>query len=205
MRHAISTRRWLVLGGLWLLTGCSLTSENVEPALPSGRVNESSTLVYRADGKPVVSNNSTDIITIIVAAFGDSRAVVAKLLANNTLAIRTTNTPPSGVGSTTSRRLELNLQNFTGPGVYPLLGPAAAGYSTFASYQEYYPSGNGTGYTFGPAYGVLPGASAQVTVTSWNSATRQLQGTFELTVAARPAGTPRFVLTEGKFDLTVDQ
>jgi len=205
MRHAISNCGWLALSGLWLLTGCSLTSENVEPALPSGRVNDSNTLVYRADGKPVVTNTSTDIFTIIVAAFGDPRAVVAKLSANNILTVSSRYTPPNGVGSNTSRGLELNIQNFTGPGTYPLLGPATGGYLTFASYQEYYPSGNGPTYTYGPLYGVLPGAPAQVTVTAWDSATRQLKGTFELTVAARPTGTSLLALTEGRFDLTVDK
>ncbi|MFC7669128.1 hypothetical protein ACFQT0_18560 [Hymenobacter humi] len=53
----------------WVV-GCSLTSREVEPDLPTERISGGNTLVYRADGLPVVAHNDSSFGTIIGSIFG---------------------------------------------------------------------------------------------------------------------------------------
>lgn len=125
MRLRALIRWWpLLLCCLSFLMGCSLTSANVEPALPTGRINDSDTVVYRADGQPVVANKVVDLIAILLSFLGDPRAVVGKLLTDSTLTIRATNTPASGANDVRTRRLLLVIPKFRGVGTY-ILPPAS--------------------------------------------------------------------------------
>ena len=178
---------------LSLLVGCTLTSTEVEPDLPDGRANDSDTLVCHVDGLPVVANNYTDLGTIIVGILLDPRQVVGKVDYAGTLTIRGIDAP---VG-TKSHTIRLSLPKFQGLGTYVLQAPATY-------YQEYVKpattSGSGTTLTFT----LVPTVPAQVTITGWDTATRHLQGTFLFTVATA-ATAPNVVITDGRFDLTVDK
>lgn len=176
------------------LGSCSLTTKHVEPALPTGQVNGANTLVYRADGVPVVAHNYTTLFGVLLAIFGDGRAVTGKLYTyDSTLVVRAAdvqNTPPDGGRN---HLLELALPRFRGVGAYAPLAATTTYRELPAPYDAQVPS---------PAWPLAPAVPAQVLVTHWDPATRQLQGTFSLAVAA-PGAAP-VALTEGSFDLTVD-
>lgn len=199
-------RKYTFYWGLGLLSGalagCSLTTTNVEPTVPDGRLNDSSTLVYRANGQLVVTNNAVDLITILVSFLGDPRAVVAKLSADSTLTLRSidgqSNLPPG----TLRHQLRLVIVRFKGAGTYSLAAPALGSYPQ-ATFQLLDTSQAGAPVYY-PEQTMVAGPPGQVVVTSWNAATRQLQGTFTLTVAAR--GTTQLTsITEGRFDADVDK
>jgi len=176
------------------LGSCTLTTEHVEPALPVGQVNGDNTLVYHAAGVPVVAHNYSTLFGVLLSFFGDGRAVTGKLYRyDSTLVVRAAdvqNTPPDG-GRT--HLLELALPGFRGVGTYAPR-PADTSYRELpVPYDPQVPS---------PAWPLAPAVPAQVLVTRWDTATRRLQGTFRLAVAA-PGATP-LALTDGSFDLTVD-
>lgn len=184
-----------------LLASCSLTSANVEPALPAGRLNDSSTLVYRANGQPVVTNNSANLFTVLVAFLGDPRAVTGKLAPDSTLTLRSIDSQPSG---SFTHLLKLGVPKFKGVGTYLLTVPGANSYAqtTFQLLDTSSPTGPPTYY---PEQLVVTGAPASVEVTSWNATTRHLQGIFTLTVAAPGATQAVTTITEGRFDVDVDK
>ncbi|GAB3637423.1 hypothetical protein GCM10027422_30130 [Hymenobacter arcticus] len=174
------------------LAGCTLTQELVEPALPQGRLNESSTAVFRANGEPVVANNSTNIGTILVGFLGDPRPVTGKLDRDSTLVVfaRDQNAGPA------SHRLTLALPKFKGPGTYKLSAAWPSQYAELANAQ------NAAGGYDELTFRVLSSEPAEFIVTSWAPATRRLVGTFRLTVAN---GVQRIAITEGAADIDVDK
>lgn len=187
---------------LLLLAGCRLTTTDVEPALPTGRLNANSTLVYRADGAPVVANNAPGLGTLLGALFGVGLPVTAKLAADSTLSIRAIDSgnQPQGYPQ---HDLRLQVARFRGAGTYALV--AAGSYSTYgSSYEEYYyDAGSANLVALGLNYLVV-GAPNQLVVTAWDPTLRILQGTFRLRVASLANPQSPVELTEGSFDMDVN-
>lgn len=50
-----------------LLASCSLTKTDVEPEVPSGQLNADNTLVYYANGQPVVAHNYGNLGTVFLS------------------------------------------------------------------------------------------------------------------------------------------
>lgn len=203
MKSIAAKLRWphLLLASLPLVAGCKLTTTEVEPALPAVPVNSSATLVYRANGQPVVANNSTNIGTFIAVFFGDPRAVSAKLSAGNNLRLFASDVQNQPAGYLT-HSLMLELSGFHGLGTYSLLPATPTAYpATYYQLTTYDNAGHPVDHA--EQYPVAS-APAQVVVTAWDATTRHLAGTFEVSVAG-PNNLQRPTrLTEGTFDLTVD-
>jgi hypothetical protein len=180
-----------------LLGSCSLTSSDVEPVLPNGQLNADNTLAYHANGQPVVAHNYSNLGTVLLSIFGDGRSVVGKRLVDSTLVIRGAdgqNQPPAGGKN---HVLSLTLAKFRGQGTYRLSSPTTTYQELAAPYDPAQASGN-------PTFTVASAAPAEVVVTTWAPATRRLQGTFRLAVAA-PGQSGSVAITNGRFDLVVDQ
>ncbi|QKG51647.1 DUF6252 family protein [Hymenobacter sp. BRD67] len=180
---------------LLLLTGCSLTSKEIEPALPVGRIDNSDTLVYYANGLPVVANNHTDLGTVIGGIFSGSshsRPVEGELNADNSCDIYGADEPSDRATGAKAHELTLHFLNFKGVGTYQLN-------TAFSSYQEYilpYLSNQFISYSLDIA------APGEVTITAWDSTNRHLQGTFQV-LAIADSGKQQVALTAGSFDLVV--
>lgn len=194
------TATGLLLAVLFL-SGCKLTSAEVEPALPPGPVNGSATLVYRVNGTPVVANNSVNIGTILVAFLGGSRSVAAKLTADSILFIQGSdiNNQPDRYPS---HNLSLAVAKFRGPATYP-----AGTAGRYASYQTLYQvvTYDSAGHPLDHAK-QYPTADTlnQVIITEWQPASRHLQGTFVLHVAGPNNPQKPTEISEGHFDVVVD-
>lgn len=191
---------WAVM--LQLLPGCKLTSTDVEPELPAGQVNNSSTLVYRANGVPIVANNSVNIGTFIVAIFADPRAVAAKLSADSTLTLRSVdaNNQPTGYAT---HALLLEVKKFYGAGTYAI-NAASGPYGYTATYYQvttYTSEGNPIDHATQYPVASRPG---QLVITKWEPGTRHIQGTFALPVAGRNNVQNPTEITEGRFDVEID-
>lgn len=196
MRTSILYGQGLAL--LLALAGCRLTSTEVEPALPTGRFNNSSTVVYRANGSPVVANNSADIGTFIVALFGAKLPVTATLTADSTLTIRAIDSrnQPEGYPQ---HDLTLQISKFRGPGTYAL---QVGRYYSGSMYQEYAPTP--TGLVARNAQYPIAGAVNQLVITAWNPTLRTLQGTFELLAVATSNAQLQTAITAGSLDVDVE-
>ncbi|OGX88227.1 hypothetical protein BEN47_09050 [Hymenobacter lapidarius] len=196
--------RFRIVSGWFLLAlaltagaGCTLTTAEVEPELPTGRVSDGNTLVYRADGLPVVAHNDTSLGTILISTIGGTRPVVGRLYAGTAVVIRARDSQNEAVVGQQQHELQLELLAFQGVGTYTVALPGsfyqASPYPNNqqapAAAQTYYPAGT---------------AAARVVVTEWNATTRQLRGTFAFTATA-PATGQAVALTEGRFDLILDQ
>ena len=182
-----------LLAGL-LLAGCRLTATDVEPALPAGRVDSSPTLVYRADGLPVVANNSVNLGTILVAFLGGRDAVRAEVGYDSTLSIFASdvrNLP----ANYRFHNLTVTVPHFHGVGTYQLQ-PAPNSYdNTYFQVATY----DSLGYASYHAEQYLAASPAnQLVITAWDSTSRVLQGTFRLQVSG---GTE---LSDGRFDLDLE-
>lgn len=196
MRSLSSCFVWL-LGLLPLLAGCSLTSKQVEPALPAGRVNSSPTVVYLANGSPVVANNALNVGTFFGALFGAKQPVLATLTADSTLSIRAIDSrnQPAGYAQ---HDLTLQVSKFRGPGTYAL----ASSYYSGTMYQEYAPTP--TGLVGQSTQYPITGAVNQLVVTAWNPTSHLLQGTFGLLAVAPGNALLATSITAGSFDVDVD-
>ena len=202
MKKLITNRLfvWLPLAAWWL-SGCRLTSTEVEPALPPGQVNDSATLVYRVNGIPIVANNSVDIGTILVAFLGGSQSVAARLTADSTLSVQ-----GSDVNNQPDRypthNLSLEIANFRGAATYPVGAAGPYGYYGTVFQVVTYDS---VGHPFDHAeqYPVA-GTPNQVVITGWQPATRHLQGTFVLHVAGPNNAQKPTEISEGHFDVLVE-
>ncbi|NML68084.1 hypothetical protein HHL22_23035 [Hymenobacter sp. RP-2-7] len=183
---------------LLALAGCRLTSTEVEPALPTGRFNSSSTVVYRANGSPVVANNSADIGTFIVALFGAKLPVTATLAGDSTLTIRAIDSrnQPDGYPQ---HDLTLQVSKFRGSGTYAL---QVGRYYSGTMYQEY--AATPTGLVAQAPQSPIAGAVNQLTITAWDPAQRTLQGTFELLAVAPSNAQLTTAITAGSLDVDVE-
>ena len=194
------SRRASLLSLLPLLASCSLTSHEVEPDLPTGRISGGNTVVYRADGLPVVAHNDSSFGSLLVSIIsfgGDPRPVAGKLTAGNELLIRARDSQNAPVAGNKSHELYLVAAAFQGVGTYALAAPGSY-------YQETLQTGNVDNLPFPVTFNPTTSATPQLTVTEWNATTRHLVGTFAFTVT--PPGTSQSVaLTEGRFDVLVDQ
>lgn len=197
MRSLPSALAWLS-GLLPLLAGCSLTSKQVEPALPAGRLNSSPTVVYLANGSPVVANNALNVGTFIGALFGAKQPVLATLTADSTLNIRAIDSrnQPAGYAQ---HDLTLQVSKFRGPGTYAL---QVSGYYGGTVYQEYTPTL--TGLVVQDTQYPITGAVNQLVITAWNPTLHLLQGTFELLAVAPGNALLTTNITAGSFDVDVD-
>ena len=149
-----------------LVADCSLTASDVEPALPSGPVNNSSTLAYYANGRPVVANNSSGLISILLAVFGDSRAVVVGQLRGSTrLDLRAVDGQGAAATGGKYHALYLTLNAFHGTGTYAL-----DAHNTY--YQELTPHQSGQYVPPDPTLNVVPTVPAELTVTGWDATWR---------------------------------
>lgn len=184
-----------------MLLGCKLTSTEVEPALPDAPINGSATMVYRANGLPIVANSSVDFVTLIVSFLGDTRAVRAKWPAGGNLQLfgSDIHNQPNGY---LTHSLVLQLASFHGTGTYSLLPASSTSYAT-SYYQITTYSNDGSPVDHAEQYPVAS-APAQAVVTDWNPMTRHLAGTFLLDVAGPNNPLKPTHLTEGSFDLVVD-
>ena len=180
-----------------LLLGCSLTSREVEPDLPDGRLDNNDTLACHIDQKSAVASNYSNLGTVVAALFGgDTRPVVGKLDASGTLYIRGMFIGSQAVG-VKDRAIRLALPTFKGTGTYPLTSPGTY-------FQEYTPSATLPGPSTALTFSLVPATPAQVIITEWDVTTQHLRGTFTLTVAAAPGTTQNVPITDGRFDLIVD-
>ena len=187
-----------LLSLLPLLAGCSLTSKQVEPALPAGRVNSSPTVVYLANGSPVVANNAINVGTFIGALFGAKQPVLATLTADSTLSIRAIDSRNQPIDYT-QHDLTLQVSKFRGPGTYAL---QVTRYYSGTMYQEYTPTPTGL-VAQGTQYPIT-GAVNQLVITAWNPTLHILQGTFELLAIAPGNASLTTSITAGRFDVDVD-
>ncbi|QKG51649.1 hypothetical protein [Hymenobacter sp. BRD67] len=192
---------WLCLAGPSVLLGCKLTSNDVEPSLPAVPVNNSATLVYRANNQPVVANNSTDFAKLIVSFLGDLRAVRAKWPTGGNLELFGSDIDNQPDGYLT-HSLVLELVSFHGIGTYSLLPTSPTSYPA-SYYQLTTYSSTGSPVDHAEQYPVIS-APAQVVITDWNPSTRHINGTFALDVAGVNNLQNPTHLTEGSFDLVVD-
>lgn len=184
-----------VLAGL-ALAGCRLAATDVEPALPAGRVNASPTLAYRANGLPVVANNSVNIGSILIAVFGGRDAVRAELGHDSTLSVFASdvrNLP----ASYSFHNLWLTVPRFHGVGTYPLQ-PATGSYGNTYYQVATYDSLSQAAYHAEQYLAASP--TNRIVITSWDSTSRVLQGTFQLRVG--PQGSTE--LNDGRFDVNVE-
>lgn len=194
------SRRAVLLSLLPLAASCSLAGREVEPDLPTGRVSGGNTLVCRADGLPVVAHNDSSFGTVLIsvlAFFGDPRPVASKLTAGNELRIRAYDSQNVPVAGQKAHALYLVAPGFRGVGTYALAAPESYYQETL---QTNAVNNLPRPVTFNPA----PSATPQLTVTEWNTTTRHLVGTFAFTATA-PGTGQTVALTEGRFDVIVDQ
>ncbi|MBF9237982.1 hypothetical protein I2I05_11310 [Hymenobacter sp. BT683] len=186
---------WLAMALiLRIAAGCSLTTTEVEPELPTGRVSDGNTLVYRSNGVPVVAHNDSSLGTFLTSLFGDNRPVAGNLIGSNELIIRARDSQNEAVGGQTRHELHLALPDFQGVGTYFIASP-------YSYYQETIPTKSRNNQT--PPQTFYPTTAATVEVTEWNPTTRQLRGTFGCTVADTTTGQ-LVVLTDGHFDVIVN-
>ncbi|OGX85691.1 hypothetical protein [Hymenobacter coccineus] len=198
MLSFIRHHAWAAIFIPWLLlaAGCTITASDVEPALPDGQIEGSSTLAYYSNGRPVVANNSSSLISILVAVFGDSRAVAGQLRGGTQLSLRAVDDQSAAYAGGKYHALRLTLSGFHGLGTYPLDAQ-----STY--YQELTPRASGQSVPPDPTFYVVTTAPAEVIITGWDAATRHVRGMFVLAVATAP-GAPAVALTDGRFDLILD-
>ena len=193
--------RALLAALLPLASACTLTSTNVEPDLPSGQVNASNTVVYRADGLPVVAHNYADLGTVVAIFLFDPRGVAGQLELDSTLTIRAYDKQNASVPEIQNHSIELTLLDFQGVGTYRLRTPGMT--HSLSSYQlstrQQNPNAPSATQTFYP----VPTAVPEVTITLWDPATKHLKGTFSFT-AASTTGAQTVEITDGRFDLVLD-
>ncbi|ALW86415.1 hypothetical protein AUC43_15775 [Hymenobacter sedentarius] len=186
----------LFMGLLPLVVGCSLTSSEVEPNLPTGRISGGNTLVYQAEGLPVVAHNDSSFGTIISSIFGGKGPVSGYLDFTNQLVIHGVDSQNPPAAGQKQHVLHLELPAFQGPGTYALGAPETFyQVSVFNSDKRL-----DSPLTFYPVS--APGA--RVTVTQWDAASRHLQGTFSVKLVEQGTGQS-VALTDGRFDLILDQ
>ena len=183
---------FLLLAGPLLLAGCTLAADDVEPALPAVPVYGTNTVVYRLNGRPVVAHNAG---TVISAVFGGNRYPPVYIFfgPDSSLVFRSADAQNQGRDGSATHELEWALPRFRGLGRYRP-DPAQ---TTFQRREPGYDSATAPYVAPQTLDGQQP---AEVVVTRWDPATRQMGGTFVLHFAAQGAA-PAAALTEGAFDL----
>ncbi|WP_375417422.1 hypothetical protein [uncultured Hymenobacter sp.] len=188
----IGLRRAALLPALSALAACTLTSEEVEPALPQIPVHNSNTVAYKLNGLPVVAHNAGSVLASI---FGGGRypPVDVHFETDSSLIFTSADEQNERAPGLVVHALQWQLTRFRGVGSYRP-GPAE---TTFQLYT--YDAGRNTQPT-GPVQQLDLSQPAEITVTEWNPATRYVRGTFRLHFAARN-GAPAAALSEGAFAL----
>ena len=189
----------LALGGF---SGCTLTTTTVEPALPQGRVNDSNTVAYLFNGQAVVAHNYSDLSTLllnpILSQFGGGGAPVqAALRPDGTLVLGCVDAQNIVRPGYVQHGLAWQIAAFRGAATYQ---PLPAG----TAFQTQTRDAADETWRRGPVQPLAAQAPAEVIVTEWNAATRQLRGTFRLQFAA-VGSTPAAEVREGRFDLVLAQ
>ena len=185
----------LSLGGLG---GCTLTSTTVEPDLPAGAINESSTVAYLLNGQSVVAHNYADLSTLllspILSQFGGGGAPVqAALRPNGTLVLSCVDAQNIVRPGYVQHGLSWQLTAFRGATTYQ---PVPAG----TVFQQQTRDAADETWLQGPVQPLARQAPAEVVVTEWDPATRHLRGTFHLQFEAVGSATAAEV-RDGRFDL----
>ena len=187
---------WLLflVGGLH---GCTLTSREAEPELPSLPVNQSNTVVYRLNGIPVVAHNYTDLATQLLlpllGPFGGRLPVLAALSTDGTLTINCTDNQNVTRPGFAQHSLGLQLTQFRGVGTY-----APSPVNTI--FRKSIRDATDETWIFGPVQHLAAASPAEVIITEWNPTTRHLRGTFTLDFEAATNAPTAFV-RDGQFDL----
>jgi hypothetical protein len=190
--HPNQRAKYLLFSFL-ILSSCTITADDVEPALPAVPVYNSNTVVYRYNGLPVVAHNSISLIRAIFPIFSGP-PVEAYFDADSALVFRSYEGQNFAEAGSVQHRLEWRLANFRGVGSYR---PDTA-YTTLQLYTRQ-TNNNDVAGVLQPVSRQQPGT---VSVTAYAAAQHKVRGTFVLHFPAR-AGAPEAVLTEGAFDLTL--
>ncbi|GAB3310053.1 hypothetical protein GCM10027511_22920 [Hymenobacter humi] len=164
--------------------------------MPTERISGGNTLVYRADGLPVVAHNDSSFGTIIGSIFGGKGPVRGYRDFNNELVIHGVDSQNQPATGRKQHVLHLELPAFQGTGTYALAAPGTFYQVSVFNSEKRLDSPQ----TFYP----LSASGARVTITQWDAASRHLQGTFSAELAEQRNGQP-LALTEGRFDLILDQ
>ena len=188
----------VALLGLGSFSGCTLTTTTVEPDLPQGRANDSNTVAYLFNGKAVVAHNYSDLITQIIGPFlgpfgGGGAPVQAALRPDGTLVLGCVDAQNIVRPGYTQHGLAWEIAAFRGAATYQ---PVPAG----TAFQTQTRDAADQTWQRGPVQPLATLAPAEVTITEWNAATRQLRGTFRLQFAA-VGSTPAAEVREGRFAL----
>ena len=189
------TRLPIFLLALSGLSGCTLTADDVEPALPSVPVFQTNTVAYQLNGLPVVAHNYGTLISAIFSFGSRSRPVDGFLSADSTLEIGAVDAQNYIGAGAVRHGLEWQLLHFRGVGRY-IIVPG----NTFlhidtrdAANQE---------WITGLRQPLAAQLAAEVVVTSWDPATQRISGTFAMRFAAA-GSAPAANLHDGRFDLTL--
>ncbi len=183
---------FFLLASLVWATGCTLTADDVEPALPTPPVLGTNTVVYRLNGLPVVAHNYGSVISSV---FGGNRYPPVDVFfdPDSGLVVRSADKQNVQRPGYVTHELEWALPRFRGLGRYR---PDAAR-TTFRRLMR----DNSNGFTtLVPPQLLDSQQPAEVIITQWDSVKRQVSGTFVLHFAAQN-GAPAAALTEGAFDL----
>ncbi|MBH8569619.1 hypothetical protein KB206_12040 [Microvirga sp. STS02] len=180
----------LALSGL---TGCTLTADDVEPALPSVPVLQTNTVAYQLNGLPVVAHNYSSLISAIFSFGSRSLPVDGFLYPDSTVVIGAVDDQNYIGAGALQHGLEWQLLHFRGVGRYAVV----PGHTVFqvdtrdAANKE---------WINGPSQPLAAQPAAQVVVTAWDPATQHISGTFTMRFAAA-GSAPAADLQDGRFDL----
>ena len=180
------------------LAGCTLTADDVEPALPQVPFNGENTVVYHYNGRPVVAHNYSDVASALILTFlgpfVSGEPVQARLGADSTLVIGCVDNQNVVRPGYHQHALLWQITRFGGTGRYQT---TAVG----TNFRVLTRDSADLQWLGGASQPLVPGP-AQVIVTQWNPTTRQISGTFALRFDAT-GNAPAANLTEGAFDLKI--
>ena len=183
---------FFLLASLAWATGCTLTADDVEPALPTPPVLGTNTVVYRLNGLPVVAHNYGSVLTSV---FGGNRYPPVDVFfdLDSSLVVRSADEQNERRPGYVTHELEWVLPRFRGLGRYQP-NPAKTTFRLLVRDND------NRFATPGPQQFLDSQKPAEVIVTKWDSTKRQVSGTFVLHFTAQN-GAPAAALTEGAFDL----
>lgn len=180
------------------LAGCTLTADDVEPALPQVPFNSENTVAYHYNSRSVVAHNYSDFATALIlpflGPFGVGQPVQARLGADSTLVIGCVDDQNVVRPGYQQHALLWQITRFAGAGRYQA---AAVG----TNFRVLTRDAADTEWLRGPTQPLTP-EPAEVVVTQWNPVTRQVGGTFTLRFDAT-GNAPAANLTEGAFNLKI--
>ncbi|GAB3867324.1 hypothetical protein GCM10028824_09470 [Hymenobacter segetis] len=182
----------LALGGL---ASCTLTADDVEPALPSVPVFQTNTVAYQLNSLPVVAHNYGSLISAVFSFGSRSRPVDGFLYPDSTLVIGSVDDQNYIGPGAVQHGLEWQLLHFRGVGRYV----AVPGH-TFLQVDTR--DAANKEWINGPRQPLAAQPATEVVVTAWDPTTQHISGTFSMRFAA-VGSAPDADLRDGRFDLTL--